>query len=257
MADIAIITGASSGLGAAFARQLCQEAEVKEIWLIARRGDRLMALARKLKRYPVEFRCFSLDLTQESAINMLEETLKKEKPLVRWLVCAAGTGKIGSNSKLSRKEIDQMILLNTKAAVDVTHVVLPYTGKGSHILEICSTAAFQPLSGLGVYAATKAFLLSFSRSLRVESQAVVTAVCPYWIKDTSFISHARQTKDGQAIRHFPLASKRNAVVRHALLDAKLGLAVSTPGFVCTVHRIVAKIVPHGVLQMIWEWLRRV
>lgn len=257
MADIAIITGASSGLGAEFARQLCREAGIKEIWLIARRGDRLMALARELKHFPVKFRCFSLDLTCESAIDLLEETLKKEKPMVRWLICAAGTGKIGSNSRLGRQEIDQMILLNTKAAVDVTHVVLPYTGKKSHILEICSTAAFQPLAGLGVYAATKAFLLSFSRSLRVESKAVVTAICPYWIKDTSFISVACQTKDSRAIRHFPLASKRKNVVRHALADARLGLAVSTPGLVCTVHRFAAKILPHGLLQLVWEWIRRI
>lgn len=258
---VAVVTGASSGLGAEFVRQLLERDELEEIWLIARRGDRMEALCRSLEGTAggCRLRPISLDLTEEAALCRYEELLKEEKPELRWLVNAAGFGKMGSNAEIGREDLDRMLLLNTKAAMDMTQLSLPYLGRGSHVLEICSTAAFQPLSGLGVYAATKAFLLSYSRSLRFELRpggVTVTAVCPYWIKDTEFIPVARETRNNTAIRHFPLASTSRRVVRWALMDARLGLAVSTPGAVCALHRLLAKFIPHGILLLGWEGIRR-
>ena len=85
---------------------------------------------------------------------------------------------------------------------------------------------------------------------------VVTAVCPYWIKDTEFIPVARETKDSAAVRHFPFASKCRHVTAWALNDAMLGFSVSTPGPVCSIHRLVAKFIPRDLMMLGWAGLRR-
>ena len=257
---IAVVTGASSGLGAEFVRRLARRDEVEELWLIARRADRLEQVCRSVSREGTcRLRAIPLDLTEEQSLWDYQALLEAERPDVRWLVNAAGVGRIGANASLSRAELGNMVLLNAKAAMDVTQISLPWLGRGSHVLEICSTAAFQPLSGLGVYAATKAFLLSYSRSLRFELRPrgiCVTAVCPYWIRDTEFIPTAQGTADGAAVRHFPMASRAGSVAAWGLMDASLGLAVSTPGPVCALHRLLAKFVPHGIMLTGWEGLRR-
>ena len=84
----------------------------------------------------------------------------------------------------------------------------------------------------------------------------MTAVCPYWVKDTEFIPTARQGSGEQAVRHFPFASLSRRVVARALLDSRRGRAVSTPGPVCTVHRAAAHCLPAGVLMDVWELLRK-
>ena len=152
-----------------------------------------------------------------------------------------------------------MIDLNCRAAVDMTIAVLPYMKKKSRILEICSTSAFQPFQYLNVYAATKAFLYRYSRALRIEllpKGIHVTAVCPYWIKDTEFISKAKYNGDGKEIKNFIFASKAKNVVSIALNDSRIGLPVSTPGPICFIHRIAAKFIPHEIMMLIWELIRK-
>ncbi len=256
-----IITGASSGLGAEFARRLAKKKETEAVWLIARRADKLEAVASELQaaRPELSIRTLSLDLSTEEAITKYAACLAEEKPEVRYLVCAAGFGKIGSNLEIPRSELDKMVLLNVKGAMDVTHETLAYMGKKSRILEICSTSAFQPMGHLSVYAATKAFLLSYSRSLRFElfpKKVLVTAVCPYWVKDTGFIPIAEGSEGKKRSGHYSLASRTSSVVRWALFDAALGLSVSTPGPVCLLHELVCKFLPHGLMLSVWEGLRR-
>ncbi len=254
--DIAIVTGASSGLGSEFVRQLEKERKLDEIWVIARRKERLKALQEQVQ---TRLRILPLDLTKPEAIGELEELLRRKKPRVHVLINAAGFGRIGSWREISREDCDGMIDLNCRAAVDITQAVLPFMRRGGRILQICSTAAFQPFPYLGIYAATKAFLYRYSRALRVELYGTgihVTAVCPYWIKDTEFIAGATKSKNSSYIRSFPFASRQKNVVRRALLDAKLNLAVSTPGMVCSIHRLFAKIMPAGAMMGVWELLRR-
>lgn len=256
--NIAIITGASSGLGREFVLQLDQSESggFDEMWIIARRRNRLEEL-RSLTRTPL--RIFSLDLIQPDSFREISDMLKQIRPVIRILVNAAGFGKIGSIRDITLEDACHMIDLNCRAAVCMTEIVLPYMERKSRILEICSTASFQPFPYLNVYAATKAFLYRYSRALRVELMGRgirVTAVCPYWIKDTEFIHTAQKTKDSRYIRHFPLASKKKNVVRMALTDSRLGLPVSTPGIVCLIHRIVAKFIPHELMMLLWSLLRR-
>ena len=270
---IAIITGASSGLGREFVRLLDADSEgagagefhLDALWIIARRKERLEELAAGLR---TDTDVIALDLTDKTSVTQLQEKLSAERPDVRMLINAAGSGKIAASAALPLEQVDQMIDLNCRAAVDVTQICLPYMDSGAKIMEICSTAAFQPIPYLNVYAASKAFLYRYSRALRFELRPrdiTVTAVCPYWIKDTEFISSARQTGSADTarsdahspIRSFPFASTSETVAEKALMDTRLGLSVSTPGFVCTVHRAAAKLLSSDILMYIFDWLRKI
>ncbi len=253
---IAVVTGASSGLGEEFIKNLENEG-LDEIWAIARRRERLERLC---EISPVRVRSVPLDLTLNESIAALESLLSKENPDIRILINAAGFGKMGLTEEMSIETLDSMIDLNCKAAVDVTLICLPYMQKGSRILEVCSTASFQPFQYLNVYAATKAFLYRFSRALYIElmpKKISVTAVCPYWIRDTEFIPAAQSGQSHPAVRNFPLSSKKRSVARIALNDSRLRLPVSTPGIVCTLHRIAAKFIPSTLMCLIWGGLRRI
>ncbi|MDD5922556.1 MAG: SDR family NAD(P)-dependent oxidoreductase [Eubacteriales bacterium] len=258
---IAVITGASSGLGKLFAKEIVRtEKDIDGFWLIARREEKLQETADSL---PLPSRIFPLDLTDLSSFNIIKNALRESDVEVGILINAAGFGKIGNYQRVSREDSDRMIDLNCRAAVDMTMLCLPYMRRGDRVMEICSTAAFQPFPYLNIYAATKSFLYNYSRALRWELRPrgiTVTAVCPYWMKDTEFIPFAQKndacqsTKD--AIRGYPLSQKSVAVVRRALRDSRIGLAVSTPGIVPTVHRISAKVIPRSLMMWIWEGLRR-
>ena len=157
---IAILTGASSGLGREYARQItAQGHDIDEVWAIARRKERLEALAAQL---PCPVRVLPLDLRKTASLDALKKLLEIERPVVRWLVCAAGFGKISVIAYLDPQDALDMVNVNFRAAMGVTNLCLPYLTKGSRILEICSTASFQPLPGLGVYAATLAFVYSYT-----------------------------------------------------------------------------------------------
>ncbi|HCW79726.1 MAG TPA: short-chain dehydrogenase [Ruminococcaceae bacterium] len=252
---IAVVTGASSGIGQEFVRQISKKECLDGIWTVARRRERMEELQ---KQVDIPLKILPYDLTDKESFRKISAILKSEQPDVRVLVNAAGFGKIGSYSDISVADCDDMIDLNCRAAVDMTQIVLPYMKEGSRILEICSTSAFQPFQYLNVYAATKAFLYRYSRALRVElfgRKIKVTAVCPYWIKDTEFIGTAQKTRNSSYIWGFPFASREKSVVRMALTDSRLGLPVSTPGIVCFLHRIVAKFIPGELMMGLWELIR--
>lgn len=254
---IAIVTGASSGLGREFVEEIAAREKVGAVWAIARRENRLLEIA---KGVSVPVVPIPLDLTKRESFAALKRLLEEKKPEIRILVNAAGFGKMGSYAEISERDSGDMIDLNCRALVSMTTLALPYMTRGARILEICSTAAFQPLPALGVYAASKAFACSFSRSLRWElfGRGIrVTAVCPYWIGDTEFISVAKKAADPHAVKHFPLASRARSVARAALRDSKWDLPVSTPGPVALVQRIAAKFIPHEIVIACWEGLRRI
>ena len=251
---IAIVTGASSGLGMAFVRRLDALGGLDEIWGVARRGERLEALAAELR---TPMRPLALDLTRLESVETLRVLMREEEPEVAVLVNAAGFGKFGTCADLTLQETCDMIDLNCRAAAALTAAVLPYMGRGSRVLEICSSADFQPLPGFNVYAATKAFLLRYSRALRWEAAPRgirVTAVCPGWIR-TDFMDVARDTKNGRTVRSFPFAQRPETVARRALRNSRL-LAVTTCGLPALVQRVASKFLPHCFIMACWEGLRR-
>ena len=137
---IAIVTGASSGLGMAFVRRLDALGGLDEIWGVARRGERLEALAAELR---TPMRPLALDLTRLESVETLRVLMREEEPEVAVLVNAAGFGKFGTCAELTLQETCGMIDLNCRAAAALTAAVLPYMWRGSRVLEICSSAAYQ------------------------------------------------------------------------------------------------------------------
>ena len=138
---IVIITGASSGMGREFVKQLndCLTT-VDEIWVIARREDRLLEL--KKSNTKINLRLLPLDLCKEKDLEILKNKLKEENPKIRLLVNAAGVGRAGRFDEITTTEATNMIDVNNKALVAVTHMVLPYMSNKSNIIQIASASAF-------------------------------------------------------------------------------------------------------------------
>ena len=252
--NIAIVTGASSGLGRSFIRQLDRQGGLDEIWGVARRRERMEELAAQLS---TPMRSLALDLTKTESVETLRALLRETGADVRVLVNSAGFGKFGTYADMTLQETADMIDLNCRAAVALTAAAIPHMSRGARILEICSSAAFQPLPGFNVYAATKAFLLRYSRALRWEVAPrgiKVTAVCPGWIK-TEFMQVARDTKNGRTVRSYPFALRPETVARRALRDSQV-LAVTTCGLPALVQRVASKFLPHCFIMACWEGLRR-
>ena len=189
--NIAIVTGASSGMGREFVLQLSQYVQVDEIWAIARREQALKSLKTDVPVRPVV-----LDLCEEHSFSAFATLLEKEKPNVKLLVNAAGFGKFGTYDRVSLEDDCRMIDLNCKALVAMTRLTLPYMTSGSHILQLDSLSAFQPVPYITTYGATKSFVLSYSRAMNRElrSKGVrMMAMNPGWVK-TEFFDHAFQTR---------------------------------------------------------------
>ena len=152
-----------------------------------------------------------------------------------------------------------MIDLNCRTLVDLTQAAIPFMTHGSRILEFASSAAFQPLPGLAVYAASKSFVLSYTRALRWElvGRGIhVTAVCPIWIK-TEFIKVARDTENGKTVKHpWPQLSPK-LVARWSNFVNKVNYPVATCSIFAFLMRIAGKIIPAPIIMGIWEGLRRV
>ena len=253
---IAFVTGASSGLGWAFAQRLDRYQDVDELWLVARRRERLEALAAQLTK---PARILEYDLTRTESIEAIKALLEEEQPEVGYLVNSAGFGKFGTYADLTLQETNDMIRVNCQAAVDLTVITIPFMTRGSRILEIVSSSSFQPLPGLNVYAATKAFMLHYARALRWELAGrgiVVTAICPIWIK-TEFIQVAKDTKNGSTVRFFPFASRPGPIASRALLASKLRLGVATCSVPALVQRVAAKFIPHCLIMGVWALTKKI
>ncbi len=177
MAHVALITGASAGLGEEFARQL--SARGYRLVLAARRKDRLEALAAELGNA----RAVAIDLSRAGAADRLVADMEAANERVGLLVNNAGFGLHGRFAKADPKRLRQMIDLNCGALAELCRAVLPsmIENRSGSILNVASTAAFQPGPGMAVYFATKAFVLSLSEALHEEVKSTgvhVTALCP-------------------------------------------------------------------------------
>lgn len=243
--QIAIITGASSGIGREFARQIAAAyPSLDEIWIIARRLPALRELKEELPGKNVRIR--SLDLTSDSDLEALEALLKEERPRIRILVNSAGCGKSGPVEGQDWRDASRMLDVNCRALTAVTMLCLPYLRKGSRIIQIDSGSAFLPQPGFAVYAASKAYVLSFDQALGAELKErgiTVTSVCPGPV-DTEFFSSG-----GITLSRFKriFLAKPGKVVKKALFDAEAGKALSICGCSIPLVRLAAKLLPHKLL----------
>lgn len=246
MKNIAVVTGASSGMGREFVLQIAEKYQkLDEIWAIARREERLQQLQGEAS-LPV--RIFPMDLTEKESIKKLMALLSAENPKLRLLVNSAGCGRIGNFFGSSYEGNVTMIDLNCRALTAVTYACLPYMPKKSRILFLASSASFSPQPGFAVYAASKAYVLSFSRALYQElkeKQISVTAVCPGPV-ETEFFDEAGDSRKMSAIKKLSMVPPA-PVVRRALSDAAKKKELSVYGLPMKGSLLASKLLPHRLL----------
>lgn len=245
MKNIAVITGASSGMGRKYVEKLCSRNEAfDEIWMVARRQEPMEKIAEQWPKY--RFKILPLDLSKNEDIIKYKETLKAEPVTIKLLVNNAGFGKTG---RFAMVDIDHqlgMIDVNIRALTVLTHISLSYMKKGSKIINMASVAGFMPQPFFAVYAATKAYVVSFSRALRVElkDQGIkVLTVCPGPV-ETEFFQNAgpvNSLKKG-------FFEEAEAVVAKALRDLDKGRAMSVKGIPMNALRLIAKLLPHQIIM---------
>lgn len=247
MTKIAIVTGASSGLGREFARQIPRlYKQLDEIWVVARRTKRLEELREELA-LPV--RIFDGDLHRDYIYERVTKELNRREADVRMLVNAAGFGRIGDFRDNDMEGQLGMIDMNCRALTKMTSLCLPYMSRGSRVVNIASAAAFGPQPGFAVYAATKSYVYSLSIALGQElkkSGIYVTTVCPGPV-NTEFFDHTGNTS---SIVKEGLRKEASEVVRKALIDAVKGRKVSVYGGAMKAARIACKIFPYSVIASV-------
>ena len=250
--NIAIVTGASSGMGREFVLQLSDYVKVDEIWVIARRAEALESLKDEIS---VPVRPVALDLLDENSFEKLQELLAEEKPNIRLLVNAAGFGKFGAYHRVSIKDDCRMLDLNCKALMVMTRLCLPYMAAGSHILQLDSLSAFQPVPYITTYGATKAFVLSYSRAMNRELKPMgirMMAMNPGWVR-TEFFNHAFQTNEGSEVQYFDRLYEAKDCVATGLKDLyKTKKDYSVHGLPVKLQVMAVKLLPHRLVMNVWQ-----
>ena len=267
--NVVIITGASSGMGKEFVKQVdvCFP-NVDEIWLIARRKEVLEELALSCKH---SCRTLAYDLSEKTSLESLRYLLQTEQPSIQLLVNSAGYGILGlfCNAETSEpitksglyneeklKDQTGMISLNCEALTAMTYLCIPFMKRDGRIIQLASSAAFLPQPKFAVYAATKSYVLSFSRALNEELRQLpvyVTAVCPGPV-DTEFFERAEKGSDTLFIKKIVMAKPKNVVAK-ALKDSQNKKEVSVYGIWMQLFYFMSKILPHKFLLMIMRTMK--
>lgn len=250
MKEIIMITGASSGMGREFAMQIEKKYQVDEIWVIARRKERLENLKERLQ---TKVRIFALDLTQKESFEIIQEALFQEKPRVKALINYSGYGKLDHYENMSIEVIENMMNLNMLAVVKMVNSVLPYMHKKSSIVNLSSCSGYMPIPYLNIYASTKAFVLSYSRALNEElkyRQIHVLAICPYWV-ETEFFDRAVVKDKKPVVIRFGKVYKAKDVIKKAIKDMESSKDVSLYGTINRIQILGMKVLPHRLVKKIW------
>ncbi len=247
MKKIAIITGASSGMGKRFAQTLDEYGSFDEVWAVARRREVLESLSCPYPVKPV-----ALDLTRPESIDEFGRLLESEQPRVGLLINAAGYGKFDAVMDVPLNDNLGMVDLNCRALIALCQLCVPYMEKGGLIINIASMAALQPIPYIAVYGASKAFVLSYSIALNRELKDVdVMAVCPYWTK-TAFFDRA--VSGNKVVKKYAVMYKPEDIVSQTWKDAKKRKEVSVYGFTAKGQKFLVKLLPHRFV--IWVWMRQ-
>ena len=247
---IAVVTGASSGIGREFVYAVDKKYSFDEIWVIARRAERLEELKGKCRN---TIRPVALDLAADADLKAYAELLEKEKPEIALLVNAAGCGVFGP---FEEKDLDALLhsaRLNALSLTAMCHLSLPCMKSGSAIINMGSNSSWQPVPYQAVYGASKSYVLSLSRAIGRELRprgVHVMCVCPGWIK-TEFQQHA---KHDEYIRYVDRWYGPEEVAAQAMKDLEKKKTVSILG--APVRRQVA-LVKHLPVDMVLDiWCRQ-
>ena len=251
MKKVAIVTGASSGIGKQFFLSLNERKDgLDEIWVIARSANKLEEL-RTLTDVPL--RVFPLDLSTPTATGELEKAFKEENPSIQYLICASGFGRFNAVEDDSAAVLENMVDLNCRSIVGVTRAAFPYMAKRGVVMLIASMAALQPIPYIATYGATKAFVLSYGRALNRELRkargARCLCVCPFWTK-TAFFDRAVDEK--QVVKKYVVMYKPEQIVRRAWKDLrKKNRDVSIHGTTARGQALLVKVLPHRIVMSVW------
>lgn len=247
MSECVLVTGASSGIGRSLACEFA--AHGSDVVLVARRSDALEDLAAEVSgRYGVKAFVCAVDLMEEDSVDLVARFCAERGIEVETLVNNAGMGARGEFAKLSLNRQEQIIKLNVMAVVRMCHAFLPQMearGRGA-IANIASTTAFMPLANEAVYAATKAFVLSFSQALCDEARPCgvkVCTVCP-GVTSTGFFEAAGFSLDGFA------AADPDDFARYAYGRISRGKPLSVHRPTNRALALWARLFPRGVVRVI-------
>lgn len=244
---IAVITGASSGMGREFVYAIDREFELDEIWVIARREQKLLELKDQCR---AAIRPVVMDLKERENFEKFAAMLKEQNPQIQVLVNAAGCGLFGTFIEMDMDKQLDIIDLNDRALTAMCHMCIPYMPSGSHLINLASNSSWQPVPYINVYGASKAYVMSFSRALGVElkKQGIhVMAVAPGWIK-TEFFDHAIHD---DTIKYYDRYYTAEQVITRAMKDLKKGKSVSILGFPVRMQVRAVKLLPVNLIMKTW------
>lgn len=246
MKKIAIVTGASSGIGKEFAESLKHNIVLDEVWVIARTKKNLEKL-----NLCIPTKVIDMDLTDEKSFSKFETLLEEEKPNIKLLINASGFGKFEKTTKVSMEDNIGMIKLNCEALTRMCLLCIPYMKKDTHIINIASVAAYQPIPYINIYGATKSYVLNFSRALNVELKKEgihVMAVCPYWTK-TAFFDRA--VTENKVVKKYIAMYNPKDIVKRAWKDLSKNKDVSKYGFIARGQVFLCQLLPHKLVMNVW------
>ena len=248
--SIAIITGASSGIGAEFAKGYA--GRVDELWLVARREDKMIELGESLG---VKYKVITADLSKKEGIEAIRSALESEKPKVKYLVNAAGFGDYGAFDEIDESRVEMMIDLNVKATVLITHMTVPYMERGGRIIQMGSGSCFTPLPYFNIYSSGKVFVLHYTKSLNYEIEKYgvrATCFCPGYV-ETEFIGKA--LADSNVTRPRPDSMKPmlscEKVVKGCIKASDKGKTMYVTNWYTKLQHVLFKILPDPILTKMW------
>lgn len=248
-----LITGASSGLGREFARQLASRAST--LVLVARRAERLESLKAELERPGLAIHCRPTDLADRAEVEGLIRWVLESGLEIKLLVNNAGLGDHGKFETADWERVRQMLEVNVIALTRLTHALLPTlkAQAGAAILNVSSVASFLPLPKLAVYAATKAYVTSFSEALRAELRGTgvrLTTLCPGPVP-TEFGRVAERAENPEPVESVgELYISAQKVVADALWAVEQDRARIIPGWKVALTMAVAALLPMAVLRCV-------
>ena len=249
----AIVTGASSGLGKEFVKLLIKDNNFDEIYVLSRNEEKLNNLR---SEYGEKIKPYIIDLSDIEKIKKFGEFIEQQNVEIKLLINNAGYAKFCSYDEISLDESINMINLNISGVVGMGLVCIPFMEEGSHIINIASQAAFQPLPYQNIYSSTKSFVKNYSQALNEELKEKgikVTAVCPGWIKTDLYKRACIDAK--KATKRFDFMVEPEVVAKKALKDAYQGKDISVYGFYVNLCRLFSKFMPEKWIMKVWLFMQ--
>lgn len=244
---IAIITGASSGLGEELVLSINDFfPQINEYWLIARNVDAMESLARKVSNKSCQI--IALDLTDKKSIEILQKKIEDEKPNIAMLINNAGNGILCNVGEGKLDNQLSMIDVNIYFSTALTHICIPYIHQGGRIINISSSTAFCTTPRMTVYSASKQYIIAFTQGINEELKSkgiVATVICSGLMK-TKFLDTKNIKGESKSFNSLPYCDTKK-VARGGLNASSKGKSFYTPTMFYKSYRVLAKLLPHTFL----------